>query len=94
MREWLSRLPKNNKTKILNALDSDGYSAMHYAAKFNRFKIMQLLIAYEAGEVLHSTLWCSNPFEITWRKRNLNNFLGNHLFDTAGMALAMLPCFD
>lgn len=51
MREWLSRMPKRGKAKILNARDSEGYSAMHYAAKFNRFKIMQLLVAYDAGEL-------------------------------------------
>ena len=44
-------MPKRGKAKILNARDSEGYSAMHYAAKFNRFKIMQLLVAYDAGEL-------------------------------------------
>jgi transient receptor potential cation channel subfamily A protein 1 len=38
---------ENNKEKVLNAKDADGYTALHYAAKFNRFNILKLL--REAG---------------------------------------------
>ena len=55
MRAHLSRLPKYNKEKVLNAKDSDGYTAMHYAAKFNRFKILQLLVLSGASK----TFWTS-----------------------------------
>ena len=50
MRQHLARLPKYNKHKVLNGKDSEGYTAVHYAAKFNRFKILQLLVTSGAGE--------------------------------------------
>lgn len=34
---------------VLNSIDSDGYAPIHYAAKFNRFKIMTLLVSARAG---------------------------------------------
>ena len=46
MRLWLAQLPHSS----LENKDTYGYTAMHYAAKFNRFKIMQLLVARGAGE--------------------------------------------
>jgi ankyrin repeat protein len=49
LRAWLARLANSSKKKqALNAKDSYGFTAMHYAARFNRFKIMSLLIAEEA----------------------------------------------
>ena len=53
MKQHLS-LPvsENNREKVLNAKDADGYTALHYAAKFNRFNILKLL--WEAGA---SELW-------------------------------------
>ena len=50
MRAHLSRLPKDKKEKVLNAKDAVGFTALHYAAKFNRFKILHLLVAYGASE--------------------------------------------
>ena len=50
MRQHLKRLPKYRKEKVLNSKDSEGYTALHYAAKFNRFKILQLLITSGASE--------------------------------------------
>ena len=50
VRQHLKRLPKYRKEKVLNAKDSEGYTALHYAAKFNRFKILQLLITSGASE--------------------------------------------
>ena len=49
MRAHLSRLPRY-KEKVLNAKDGDGYTAVHHAAKFNRFKILQLLVTSGASE--------------------------------------------
>ena len=50
VRQHLARLPKGRKGKVLNGKDSEGYTAVHYAAKFNRFKILQLLVTSGAGE--------------------------------------------
>ena len=46
----MARLPKGRKEKVLNGKDTEGYTALHYAAKFNRFKILQLLVTSGAGE--------------------------------------------
>ena len=43
--EWIGKCD-------LNALDADGYAAMHYAAKFNRLKIIELLESNGAGKLL------------------------------------------
>ena len=48
MRIWLSHLAKSD----LETVDKYGYTAMHYAAKFNRLKIMQLLVSYGASKSL------------------------------------------
>lgn len=50
VRYWLSKLPKYNKEKTLDRRDQKGYTAIHYAAKFNRFKIMTLLVTEGASE--------------------------------------------
>ena len=50
MRAHLSRLLRYKKEKVLNAKDGDGYTAVHHAAKFNRFKILQLLVTSGASE--------------------------------------------
>ena len=50
VRAHLTRLPRQNTSKILNGKDADGFTALHYAAKFNRFKILQLLITSGASE--------------------------------------------
>ena len=48
-KRYLSGPNKRRRAKKFNALDADGYAAMHYAAKFNRLKIMKLLITCGAG---------------------------------------------
>ena len=50
MQAHLCRLPKYKKEKVLNAKDADGFTALHYAAKFNRFKILKLLVHSGASE--------------------------------------------
>ncbi len=55
VRQWLARLLSyRDGSKLLDARDAEGYTAMHYAAKFNRFKIMHLLIAHGACEWVYS----------------------------------------
>ena len=49
VRAWLNSVPDSRKRKLLNAKDKHGFTAVHYAARFNRFKIMQLLLLDEAG---------------------------------------------
>ena len=50
MRQHLATLSEDNKHKALNKKDAEGYTALHYAAKFNRFKILKHLIDSGAGE--------------------------------------------
>ena len=49
--QHLARLPRYKKKKVLDARDADGFTAMHYAAKFNRFKILRLLVDSDASEL-------------------------------------------
>ena len=42
-------LSKRNRGRVLNHKDEDGYAAIHYAAKFNRYRIMIQLVAAGAG---------------------------------------------
>lgn len=46
----LSRLFEYEKEKVLNTMDADGYTALHYAAKFNRFNILRRLVNAGSGE--------------------------------------------
>ena len=66
VRAHLSRLPRVKKEKILNVKDADGYAAVHHAAKFNRFKILQLLVTSGASEscrpLVHTPTLCSSRF--------------------------------
>uniref|UniRef100_A0A1X7V1A3 Uncharacterized protein n=1 Tax=Amphimedon queenslandica TaxID=400682 RepID=A0A1X7V1A3_AMPQE len=50
LRQWLGQLTEKKKRILINAYDSFGFTAMHYAARFNRFKMMQLLIANDASK--------------------------------------------
>ena len=50
VRHYLDRLSDEETQQVINARDSDGYTALHYAAKFNRFQIMYRLIAHDAGD--------------------------------------------
>ena len=45
------------KTNPIDEKDPDGLTALHYAARFNRFKILQYLLIEEAGVCSCS---CSN----------------------------------
>lgn len=49
MRYYLDNLSDDEKRDVINARDSEGYTALHYAAKFNRFQIMYRLITHDAG---------------------------------------------
>ena len=51
MRAWLERLPRRfgSNIEILNQRDDEGYTALHYAARFNRLTIMQMLVTSGAG---------------------------------------------
>ena len=51
MKRLLDSLPIRKKSNIINAPDPFGFTAMHYAARFNRFKIMHLLHNDKAGNV-------------------------------------------
>lgn len=57
MRTWLDVCPDKRKRKLLNTKDKYGFAAAHYAARFNRFKIMQLLLLDDAGMSLQ--LYCN-----------------------------------
>ena len=50
VRAWLDTVSDQRKRKLLNAKDKHGFTAVHYAARFNRFKIMQRLLLDEAGK--------------------------------------------
>ena len=52
VRLWLEQLPKrpSSARRVLNKKDSEGFTAMHYAARFNRLKIMQMLVDSGAGQ--------------------------------------------
>ena len=49
VRYYLERLSDEEKEQVINARDPEGYTALHYAAKFNRFQIMVRLITHDAG---------------------------------------------
>ena len=49
VRAWLAAVSDQRKKKLVNAKDKHGFTAVHYAARFNRFKIMQLLLLGDAG---------------------------------------------
>ena len=57
VREWIaylnSRFSSVEKLKELNSQDVIGYTPLHYAAKFNCFKILQKLEEEGAGELIH-----------------------------------------
>jgi len=40
----------------INDVDDEGYTAMHYAARYNRVSVMELLFAAGAGIYAHATL--------------------------------------
>ncbi|KAL5457262.1 hypothetical protein EMCRGX_G034509 [Ephydatia muelleri] len=46
VRAWLDRLPRRfgGNVEILNQRDAEGYTALHYAARFNRLSIIQMLV--------------------------------------------------
>lgn len=46
MRQWVELLPK----ELIDERDSEGFTALHYAARFNKFDIIQLLLDNDAGK--------------------------------------------
>ena len=50
LRQWLGQVSERKKRALINAYDSFGFTAMHYATRFNRFKMMQLLVANDASK--------------------------------------------
>ena len=48
MDQWIRLLSDSNAVQ-LNSKDKYGYAPLHYAAKFNRFKILVKLIEAGAG---------------------------------------------
>lgn len=50
VRQWVDQKHHRGKASrnIINGKDADGFTALHHAARFNRFKIMQLLITRDA----------------------------------------------
>ena len=51
VRKWLSTCPDSKKKKLLDNKDKYGFAAVHYAARFNRFKILNLLLLDEASKL-------------------------------------------
>ena len=51
LRQWLGQVSERKKRALINAYDSFGFTAMHYATRFNRFKMMQLLVANDASKM-------------------------------------------
>lgn len=51
VRAWLERLPRRfgSNIEVLNQRDEEGYTALHYAARFNRLNIIQMLVVSGAG---------------------------------------------
>ena len=52
MLSWLERLSGRfgRDLEALNERDEEGYTALHYAARFNRLSIVQRLASSGAGE--------------------------------------------
>ena len=49
VKKLIDSLSAKKKSKIINSRDSFGFTALHYAARFNRFTIMHLLYNEKAG---------------------------------------------
>ena len=49
---WLERLSGRfgGNVEVLNERDDEGCTALHYATRFNRLAIMQMLVGSGAGE--------------------------------------------
>ena len=41
----------------INDVDDEGYTAMHYAARYNRVSVMEVLFAAGAGAYVHVGAW-------------------------------------
>ncbi|KAL5457261.1 hypothetical protein EMCRGX_G034508 [Ephydatia muelleri] len=56
VRAWLERLPRRfgSNIEVLNQRDEEGYTALHYAARFNRLTIMQMLVVSGADPTVLS----------------------------------------
>lgn len=53
MRQWVELLPKES----IDERDSEGFTALHYAARFNKFNIVQLLLDSGAGGLYKKLYW-------------------------------------
>jgi ankyrin repeat protein len=67
VRYYLERLSDEEKQQVIDARDSEGYAALHYAAKFNRFQIMVRLITHEADPDPQSTEERFTPLHFSCR---------------------------
>ena len=55
MKEWLEWYENNPQTsrkgeRFIDKKDTDGLTALHYAARFNKFEIISQLLLAEAGQ--------------------------------------------
>ena len=62
VRAWLDRLPRRfgGNVEVLNQRDAEGYTALHYAARFNRLSIIEMLVNSGAGKGHVSVHGCSS----------------------------------
>ena len=58
--EIVKRLLYRRRGQVLNENDAEGYTAVHYAAKFNRFEILKLLVDSGASKFMTVTHWESS----------------------------------
>ena len=64
VQQWMNLLPADS----IDDQDSEGFSALHYATRFNKFKIIQLLIASGAGiGGTHTTIPSSSTALYTYK---------------------------
>ena len=60
MRRWLQTCPESKKKSLLDLKDKHGFAAVHYAARFNRYKILYLLLLDEASTLSQYTAIYNN----------------------------------
>ncbi len=52
VRHWLNRGPESGRKAAINKRDEHGFTALHYAARFNRVRVIQTLVQNDAGELV------------------------------------------
>lgn len=55
----------------INTLDEEGFAPLHYAARYDRATIVQLLINAGAGKVVHCYNLEANQLCFFWKSANL-----------------------